>query len=271
MLEVIDVRERLAQGQRQAVAGGRQARWEHLDERPAEPRGNGLRERGLARPRRAEQHDRTRRNDSVLLGQIGVDEREHDPPLDELLFALHAGQRLPQAARQHAAAEPVEESDLLRLERHDALEVRQVPSLISAVAKGLHAGLALREQGGQAVHAPGHQPLLEFRQHCAAKSLPAPVVREGQQDDPATIAAHASDRRTDDDLADRRHDRDASVARGAEHLGQAVHRAALRTSRLLPDANDLVEIILVEFPNPRRRHALSVSRAGSRAPARRSA
>jgi hypothetical protein len=94
--------------------------------------------------------------------------------------------------------------------------------------------------------------------------MPAPVVREGEQDDPATIAAHASDRRTDDDLPDRGHDRGPSVAQSPQHLGQAVHCAGLRASRLLPDAHDLVEIILMEIPNSRRSHALSVPRADPR-------
>jgi hypothetical protein len=47
-------------------------------------------------------------------------------PLDELLLVLHAGERLPQPAREHPAAELAEQPDLLRLQRHDALEVRQV-------------------------------------------------------------------------------------------------------------------------------------------------
>ena len=71
------------------------------------------------------------------LGQVGVVQRQHDPALDHLLLVLHAGERLPQPAGQHPAAEVAEEPDLLRLQRHDALEVRQVALLVAAVAERL--------------------------------------------------------------------------------------------------------------------------------------
>jgi hypothetical protein len=61
---------------------------------------------------------------------------------------LHAGKAFPEAAREHTAPQFVEQSHVLRLQRHNALEVRQVPSLIAAATKGGHAGLALGEQRG---------------------------------------------------------------------------------------------------------------------------
>ena len=100
-------------------------------------------------------------------------------------FSCSMPARVSQRPRgEHPAPQLVEQSHLLRLQRHDALEVRQVPRLIAAVAKGRHAGLALGKQRGETMHAPGHQPLLELRQHGAPKAPPAPVVRERQQDDP---------------------------------------------------------------------------------------
>jgi hypothetical protein len=262
VLELVDLGERPAQRERQAVAGRGQPRREHLDERPVQPRGHRLRERRLARSRRTEQDDRTGRQHAVLLREVRVHERQDHPSLDELLLALHAGELLPQVARQHPAPEVLEQAHLLWLERHHALEVGQVARLVAAVAKRLHAHLALGQQRGKTVHPPRHQPLLELGQHRAPEPAPAPVVGEHQQDDPRTIAADARGGRPHDHLAHGHHDRGAVVAQRAQDLGETVHRTALDLPRLLPDASDLVEVVLVEVAEPGRRHAPSLPSAG---------
>src|SRR3954452_2637736 len=264
VLELVDLGERLAQGERQAVPRPGQARREDLDERPAEPRRDRLGERRLAGSGRTEEDDRARRDDAVLLRGVGVLERKDDPPLDDLLLVLHPGERRPEVARQHAPAELLEAPDLLRLQRHDALEVREAALLVAAVVERLQPRLSLGEQRRQAMDAPGQKPLLELGEHHAAEPAPAPVVGEREQHHPAAIAADPRRRRADDDLADRHDDRAALVAERAEDLGEAVDRPALPAARLLPDADDLVEVVLVEVADPRGRHRASLPRARSR-------
>ena len=75
---------------------------------------------------------------------------------------------LPQAAREHPPAERLEQPDLLWLERHDALEVREVARLVAGVAERPRAGLALDEQRRQAVDAARDQARLELGEHRAA-------------------------------------------------------------------------------------------------------
>ena len=271
VLERVDLGERVAQRERLAVAGGGQAGGEDLDERPAQPRGDGLRERRLARAGRPEQDDRARRLDAVLAGQVRVDERHHDPPLDDLLLVLHAGERFPQAARQDAAAEVAEQADLLGLQRDDPLEVGQVALLVAAVLERLDARLFVGQQRRQPVHALAHQPLLELGQHRGAQPAVAPLLAQRQQHDPAAVAADARDRRADHDLADDRDHRDALVADRRQHLRQAVDRAPLRRARLLPHADDVVEIVVMEVPHPwQRHHTILPGRVRSRTWRRRS-
>jgi hypothetical protein len=119
------------------------------------------------------------------------------------------------------------------------------------------------------VHAAAHQALLELGEHRAAQPLPAPVVRERQQDDPAAIPADARDRRANHDLTDDRDDREALLTDGREHLGQAVDRAPPRRARLLPDAHDLVEVIVVKIPHPGNRHRVSLPGTGAVTPCHR--
>ena len=173
---------------------------------------------------------------------------------------LHAGEGLPQPSGQHSAAELSEEPDLLGLQWHDPLEVRQVTWLVAAVAKRLYARLPLGQQRRQPVHAGAHQALLQRGEQRAAQPLAAPVVRQGQQDDPAAIPADTRGRRANHDLTDDRDDREALLTDDREHLGQAVNRTPAGRTRLLPDADDLVKVIVVEVPHPGHRHRLSLPR-----------
>jgi hypothetical protein len=67
-----------------------------LDERPSEAAGYALREGGLPGPRRPEEHNRRGRGDPVPLRLFPLGKRQDDAPLDQLLLALHAADRLPQ-------------------------------------------------------------------------------------------------------------------------------------------------------------------------------
>ena len=100
-----------------------------------------------------------------------------------------------------------------------------------------------------------HQACLELGEHRAAE----PVPRQSSASASRTIQPRSPNDprhgRADDDLADGRDDRDAAVAQRAEHLGQPVDRRPLRAPRLLPDADDLVEVVVVELADPRGRHA----------------
>src|SRR5262249_16629144 len=68
-----------------------------LDERPAEPRRDAFRERGLAGTGRAEEDDRLRWHDGVPRGELALLEREDHAPLDDPLRVLDTAQRVPEA------------------------------------------------------------------------------------------------------------------------------------------------------------------------------
>ena len=208
MLELVDLGERLAKRERLAAARRGLTGGKDLDEGPPQPRGDGLGESRLARPGRPEQDDPTRRLNAVLLRQVRIDQRQHDPPLDELLLVLHAREGLPQPSGQHPAAELSEEPDLLGLQWHDPLEVRQVTLLVAAVAKRLHAGLPSASSADNRCTPP---PIRRFSS-AVSIALPNPWPRQSfakrQQDDPAAIPADTRGRRADHDLTDDRDDRE---------------------------------------------------------------
>ncbi len=233
-----EVREELAQGRGQAGARvRRQPRREQLDERPAEPGRHRLGEAGLARPRRAEQHDRLRRRHPVAVGEFLLREREHDPALDDLLLALHAGQRVPQPRRQRPPAQLADQARVGRGLVHDLLVVDEpLPAEVAGVQQRLRPGDA------------------RWQQRAADPPL-APAHRDRHQQHPGTLALRPRDGHRHHLVPHHGdHGRLAGAGRG-HHLRDREHRERLvGPSALVPHDDRLVQVVVVKVPQPPGRH-----------------
>ena len=242
---------------------GGESRGEDLDERPVEARGHGLRERGLARAGRTEQHHGPRRGHPELVGEVGARERQHQALLEQLLLVAHPAHGIPQAAGQHPAPEFLQLARLTSLHGERPLEVPQGLLLGEPrVAERVDAGLVRRDQRRQCGGAvPGH-PCLDSGEQSRADASVAPVLTDVVEDDPSLVVRLACDRGADDCLALGRDHGDVFLGAG-QHLPECVDGLNAAPSGCLPEVQDSVEVIRVRVPDSPSGHGHPPSRVGT--------
>ncbi len=154
-------------------------------------------------------------------GPLGLGERQHHAPLDEVLLLLHAGDLGPQVVGQEAAAEVVEEARGRSVQRLGLLEVGDgrlpgVPGVEEALAEHVLLGQDVRD----AADARGDEPSLEFDEQGAGQAPAAPAGGDGDAHDPGPFAGDAGECRADGDaLVDGDHT-GLAVGQRADALGE---------------------------------------------------
>jgi hypothetical protein len=147
VLQFRDLQEGLAQRTREALRVRGQTGRENLHERPLQAGRDGLREGGFAGTGWSEQHHCPRRNHTVFVSEIGLGQRQDQPPLQQFLLVVHAGDVLPEVPGQNPAAQQAQRLEFLACHRNFAFKVTQVfLELEAAAEEGLHPGLGFGHQ-----------------------------------------------------------------------------------------------------------------------------
>src|SRR5215211_6214083 len=185
------------------VAAGELAR-EDLDERPAEPSGDGLCERRLPGSGRPEEDHGGGGDDAVTAGLLLLGEREDHASLDQLLFLIHAADRQPEILRRPHASELLHA--IVGGPRMKAPLDQVSHGLVLRVAGGArdHRDVVVRGEDRELAGSERQDPPLELVEQRVADPASAPLGRHRPAKDPRPRPVESRGHRADDTLAGER-------------------------------------------------------------------